>query len=132
MTYGREERYPSLTPNAVQISWKVPTNFPECPSDASDGALEEYASRLGFATNFSHNEYNSSWAVDQIVHEGVMVVITNMGDDSIKRWGVACVSVENDVFLHRSVSTFFTLHGAMKCFCELTGKTIGDTFDDYC
>jgi len=31
-----------------------------------------------------------------------------------------------------AIGTFFTLQGALKTFCDLTGEKLDDTIDDYC
>lgn len=127
-----EIEYPSLTPMAVQVCWKTPTEFPECPDLASDKALEEYAEKLAFGTLFANNEYCSSWVVTRHVDEDSLVVLTHFGEEAIKEWAVAHVSVRDGRFYHRSEFTFFTLQGALKHFCSLTGQSLDYSIDDDC
>lgn len=50
----------------------------------------------------------------------------------MKDWAVAHISIQDGLFYHRSEYTFFSLNGALKHFCELTGEEFGDSIDDYC
>lgn len=132
MTIDYETEYPSLSPSALQLRWKIPTEFPECPSAVSDGALEEYAARLEFGTLFSQNTYTSSWVVDrQLTADGV-VVLTHFGEQAIKNWAVAYIFIYGDLFYHRNETTFYTLRGALKHFCSLADERLDDSIDDYC
>lgn len=61
------------------------------------------------------------------------MVLTRTGDpDDVKKWAVTHVSIRGDVFCHRSESKFFSLQGALKRFCVLTGEALDDSIDDYC
>lgn len=132
MSIHPETEYPSLTPSAVQIRWKTPTEFPECPTAASDTALEEYASRLEFGTLFSQNTYSSGWVVDRRLTAGGLVVLTHFGEQAIKDWAVAHISIRGETFYHRNESTFHTLRGALKHFCSLADERLDGSIDDYC
>ena len=59
-----EEREPlktqSLTPNAIQINWKYPVEFPCCPQQVTDKPLETYLSNLEEGKVFSKNNYGES------------------------------------------------------------------------
>ncbi len=123
-------RYPSLTPLAVQVRWKVPTEFPACPDEFTDDALLLYASRLSFGSVFAHNQYSTSLVVDHHLNDDALVVLTRFADDNIKDWAVAHVSIHDGAFFHRSEFTFFTLKGALKHFCELIGEELVASIDD--
>lgn len=133
MSIQSETEYPSLTPSVVQVGWKTPTEFPECPDAVSDNALEEYASRLEFATHFCQNAYGgSSWVVHRQLTEDGLVVLTHFGEQGPKDWAVVHISIRGDKFYHRSESTFFTLQGALKHFCLLAGEDFHESIDDDC
>lgn len=127
-----DPQFPSLTPLAVQVRWKVPTEFPACPDEFTDDALLLYASRLSFGSVFAHNHYATSLVVDRRLKDDDLVVLTRFREDSPKDWAVAHVSIRDGAFFHRSESTFFTLQGALKHFCELVGEELSDSIDDYC
>ncbi|MET2831364.1 hypothetical protein [Mesorhizobium shangrilense] len=132
MSLSDEPQYASLTPTVVQIRWKVPTEFPACPEIVSEHALEEYAARLTFGSVFAQNGYNRSLVVNSCLTGDSLVVLTRFGDEAVKDWAVAHVSIKGRFFCHRSEATFFELQGALKHFCELTGQEYGDPIDDYC
>ncbi len=132
MSIHSETEYPSLTPLAVQVSWKTPPEFPECPAVVSGTALEDYASRLSFGTQFSQNGYGSSWVVERQLTADDLVVLTHLGESAVKEWAVSHVSVRSGLFYHRNESTFFSLRGALKHFCSLSGEQLDESIDDYC
>ncbi|MBP1875731.1 hypothetical protein J2Z19_005468 [Ensifer adhaerens] len=126
------EEFESLTPSAVQVRWRVPSEFPECPEFVTENALKDYAARLSFGSVFVQNKHYKSVVVQCGLAYDSLVVLTHLPDNSIKNWAVAHVSVRGELFYHRSESSFFELQGALKRFCELTGQSYEDAFDDYC
>jgi len=50
----------SLTPNAIQLDWKHPVDFPCCPQQATDKPLETYLANLKEGAVFSKNNYGES------------------------------------------------------------------------
>ncbi|MER8828549.1 hypothetical protein NKH73_27110 [Mesorhizobium sp. M0938] len=132
MSINPEPEYRSLTPSVVQLRWRVPTEFPACPQSVSDDALEEYSSRLAFGTVFARNTYGTSLVVERQLTIDGLVVLTHFGEEAIKDWAVAHISIHAGSFYHRSESTFLSLQGAFKHFCELVGEQLGESIDDYC
>jgi hypothetical protein len=126
------EVFESITLSAVQVRWRVPTEFPACPEVASENGLEEYAMHLAFGDVFARNKYSTSLVVQYGMADGGLVILTRFAGDPVKDWAVAHVSIHGEFFYHRSESTFFELQGALKHFCELTGQSYDDPFDDYC
>jgi len=136
----------SLTPRALQKSWKVPCEFPMCPDDIlqendnnfdqetyAQNQLNIYMERLEFGSEFSRNIYGSSITVtvDSTEDCQALSVVTNLANNGIKDWGVAKITFENCNFVHESISTFFTLQGALKCHCKILGIPLDKSFDDY-
>ena len=127
------EEYESLTPSVVQVRWRVPTEFPECPDGVFDDALKTYAENLRFAKVFARNEYYQSVVVQcELADDGLVVLTHNPEDNAIKSWAVAHVAIRGEFFYHRSEHQYFSLQGALKTFCELTGESYEDCIDDYC
>jgi hypothetical protein len=124
--------YPSLTPLAVQVCWKVPTEFPACPDELTDDALLLYASRLSFGSVFARNQFSTSLVVDHRLEGDDLIVLTRFAGDGIKDWAVAHISIHDGLLLHRSEYTFYTLQGALKHFCKLVGAEFGNSMDDFC
>lgn len=50
----------SLTPNAIQLDWKNPVEFPCCPQQVTGNPLETYMSNLKDGKVFSKNDYGES------------------------------------------------------------------------
>ncbi|UTH45302.1 HNH endonuclease signature motif containing protein [Loktanella salsilacus] len=139
--YGTRERadfepepleYESLTPSAIQVKWKVPTEFPGCPEAMSEDGLERYAQNLRFGEVFARNDIYQSLVVQSALVEDGLIVLTRAAEaDAIKNWAVATITIGGELFVHRSEHQYFTLQGALKTFCELTGENLVDSIDDY-
>ena len=126
------DEYESLTPSVVQVGWKTPTEFPFCPSIATDDALEQYEKNLRFGVVFAKNKLYQSVVVQCALNGDKLVVLTHDPSDSaIKGWAVAEIFVRAELFYHCSNHQYFSLQGALKTFCELTGEDYNDSIDDY-
>lgn len=126
------EEYESLTPSAIQVKWKVPTEFPGCPEVVSEDGLERYAQNLRFGEVFARNNICQSLVVQCALVEDGLVVLTRAAEaDAIKDWAAAIITIRGELFVHRSEHQYFTLQGALKTFCELTGESLEDSIDDY-
>ena len=99
----------------------------------TDDALERYAESLVFGRVFARNDIYQSLVVQRSLVEDALIVLThNPGSNAIKNWAVAQISVRGEFFYHRSEHQYFSLQGALKTFCELTGDSYEDCMDDYC
>lgn len=113
---------PSLTSNAVQVDWKVPSEFPCCPQDVSENPLQAYKQNLKRGAIFCKNKYYYSTVVDTAFDKnGILLVMTN-NPDGIKRWALAIIAYEFGKFVHVSGGTFFEEIGAQKYFTLAQGK----------
>lgn len=126
----------SLTPNAVQIDWRIPSEFPCCPVEPTDKPLETYKSNLIVDAAFSKNDIYSSIVVDSTIVDGgkSLWVMTRSGSQSVKPWALTMVVFEDGVYKHISIKTFFEENGARKIFTLAQGKDWEgeDSIDDYC
>lgn len=127
-----EQYFPSITPLAIQVRWKVPTEFPACPDEFTDDGLLAYNSRLSFGAIFARNEFSTSLVVHHLLREDDLVVLTRFAGENVKDWGVTHISILNGAFAHRNESTFYTPQGALKHFCGLVGEDMTDSIDEYC
>jgi hypothetical protein len=125
----------SRTPGAIQKNWKAPCKFPFCPSEIGANALDEYRERLKEGEVFSRNDFGESTVVSAEFSESSerLVVLSNM-PSGVKDWALAGVSVEDGLFVHENLGSFFTFEGATKQYTIERGLKWegGDTFDDYC
>ena len=132
----RPEEYKSLTPNAVQIKWRTPTEFVCCPSNPKDNPLEEYHANLKKGALFTKNEYYNSLVHDYAISKDgkSLLVISESEGQAIKPWALCKITYSDGVFKHESKGTFFEEKGAEKYFTIEQGKewTGGHVFDDWC
>jgi hypothetical protein len=117
----------SPTPNVLQRNWRTPSEFLKCPDKIS---LTEYAAQLKFGTLFVRNQFGQSLVVTAAEGDGLLSVVCNSRENSIKEWSVAKVTIENGKFVHEG-GTYFTLQGALKKHCSLLGIPLGESIDDY-
>ena len=126
----------STTPGAVQLNWKVPSEFPCCPASGADNPILEYSRRLGTGEMFARNQYSEAQVLSVALSDKQLVlsVLCDHGKEALKRWSVAQVCFQDEQFIHESLGTFFTSEGAQKCFCLAQGlEWYGDDlFDDHC
>ena len=128
----------SLTPNAVQIArnWRTPSEFPFCPKANTHNRIADYAANLKLGHIFSRNQYTSSiverFAISK--DEKILWIMCKCGNENpIKPYSLAEITYQNDVFVHKSLGTYFVKDEAEKQFTllqglEWTGVTI---IDDY-
>ena len=125
----------SRTPGAIQKNWKTPSEFPLCPSEIDANALDKYRERLKNGEVFSRNDFGESKVVSAELSESseTLVVLCNI-PSGVKDWALARVSVEDRLFVHEGLGTFFILEGAKKQYVLERGLKWegGDTIDDYC
>jgi hypothetical protein len=125
----------SLTTGAIQRRWKTPCEFPACPDEAKDDALLEYKKQLTSGAVFSRNEYRDSRTVSAEISQAdsALIVLCDLGPDSVKPWANSRVTIENGKFCHENLGSCFTLEGARKRHCLALGIPWdgGDSIDDY-
>lgn len=127
----------SLTQNAVQKDWSTPTEFLCCPQESTNNPIVNYAVNIKIGETFSLNQYGKSIAVDFAISqdESTLWVMCKFNEgDSIKPYSLLQVTCENNLFIHKSLGTFFERNGADKQFTIAQGVewTGGDSIDDYC
>jgi hypothetical protein len=126
----------AITPGAVQRNWRIPSEFPCCPSTISQDPIASYEANLAPDSIFARNDLYMSkvHTFAMSADHGSIWVMTSHGKDAIKPWGLAKITFERGVFVHESIGTFFYEDGAEKQFCLGRGLewTGGDVFDDYC
>ena len=125
----------SRTPGAIHKNWKTPTEFPLCPSEISASVLEEYRARLEQGEVFSRNDFGESKVVSaELSESSETLVVLCKSPSGVKGWSLAMVSVEDRLFVHEGLGTFFSLEGAKKKYTIERGLKWegGDTIEDYC
>lgn len=127
---------PSLTQDAAQRKWRVPTEFPGCPGPGAQHDLQAYAAALSIGGVFSRNQFGETlvgakgWTPDG----SGLLILSQLPESSQKPWALAQITLEDGVFVHTNCGSFFMEDGAQKHFTLAQGLewTGGETFDDYC
>ncbi|MFA6677209.1 MAG: HNH endonuclease signature motif containing protein [Bacteroidales bacterium] len=130
-TYGLKE---SLTENAMQQNWKITTEFPLCPKNASKNALKDYLNKIHEGKLFCKNDvYESIAYISELSEDNnILAVITS--SNNVKKYSLTTVTFDNGKYIHYNKGSFFEEIGAIKYMTLELGKdwTGGDVFDDQC
>lgn len=126
----------SKTLGAVQRNWRVPAEFPLCPSPNRSMPLENYSIRLDEGTVFAISPFGQSRVARAAlaVDGNALFVLSEQGREAVKPWALPKVTFEDDRYVHESRGTFFSREGAEKRFAVIQGLPWegGDSIDDYC
>jgi len=124
----------SKTPGAVQKNWKIPSEFPLCPTEVKKTSLGQYLQNLKNGEILARNKHGESivHSADFSENSEALLVLCNK-PEGLKEWSLARISIEGQHFVHESVETFFSLKGAQKQFTIACGMKWegGDSIDDY-
>jgi len=125
----------SETPNAVQINWKTPSEFPCCPQNNGDNLLEYYLANLKIGGIFSRNKYSQSIISNFAISKDnstLWIMCKSSDYHAIKPWSLAQVAYEDGQFVHTNLGSFFQEVGVVKEFTLAQGHEWkgGETFDD--
>lgn len=123
----------ALTDNALQKKWKTPNEFPHCPKSINVNAIETYKENLKVGKVFSRNQYGESVVVLADINKNTQEIIVLTNSANIKGWALARIYVDDELFIHESLGSFFSLDGGKKQFTLSLGlKWMGeDSIDDY-
>jgi len=124
------------TAGAAQRNWKTPTEFPCCPDTVGFAGVAEYAASASAGELFSRNHFSQAKVAQSVLSadQKRFWVLGDHGAGAIKQWSLTQVTMEDGLFVHESIGTFFSLEGAQKQFCLAQGLPWegGDSIDDYC
>lgn len=134
-----EQVFQSETKNAVQIDWRTPTMFPQCPENPGDIPLQEYLNNLVEDVVFATNQYGDSKVLKADFNKdknAIFVATYAASEMAVKGYALAQIEYDstNNVYRHKSCGTFFEEKGVIKYFTTERGYewTGGDVFDDFC
>lgn len=133
-----DELVVSITPNAVQQNWRIPSEFPCCPQNSANEPVKSYSDNLKIGSIFCrNNNYSSLVLKSAILNDKQTIYVlseSSEGKKAIKPWGLAKITLENGKFVHTSLGNFFSQEGAEKQFYLAQGlEWYGeDSIDDYC
>ena len=92
-----EEVTKSLTPNALQIDWRTPTEFPLCPASLNENPLQEYLDKLKIDAVFATNQYGESKVLLAGWDKGrtaLFVATYASGPDTVKPYALAKIEYD--------------------------------------
>lgn len=126
----------SETPNAVQVNWKTPSEFPLCPQEGANNPIKSYAENLKIGEIFSRNKYSNSMIIDFATAKDantLWVMCKSNNKSAIKPWTLAQVTFEKDLFVHKNLGSFLEKIGAEKQFALVQGYDWSgeNSIDDY-
>lgn len=126
----------SLTPEAKQRNWKIPTEFPLCPPfPITTTPLKTYLSNLKPGTVFAKTEhYQTQVYKADISEDGNTLAVISSQTDGVKPFALTTITLEDGYYIHTSGHTYFSEEGATKYYTLALGKewTGGDVIDDHC
>lgn len=129
----------SLSPNAAQdkTRWRIPAEFPCCPTELTETPLQDYFENLKQGKIFCRNkQYSSSVLETALYKDNIIVKTENCETNAVKPWSLCTITFENNLFVHRVYMTCFEKDGADKFFLVLQGRenewTGGTVFDELC
>jgi hypothetical protein len=128
---------PSLTPGALQLNWKVPSEFPLCPQVVTSSPLQDYLSNLEVGKVFCQNDvykYTVHKAGISLKGDTLAVITASEGVKGIDGFALCLISFEDGCFIHKNERSFYEEIGADKYLTKALGLewTGGDVPDDYC
>lgn len=96
----------SLTPNAIQLDWKHPVEFPCCPQQATDKPLETYSANLEEGKVFSKNDYGESTVLKfGLTDSNTLWVMCNISI-GWKTHAITKITFKDGIFYHENMGVF--------------------------
>ena len=96
----------SLTPNAIQLDWKHPVEFPCCPQQATDKPLETYLANLGEGKVFSKNDYGESTVLKfGLTDSNTLWVMCNISI-GWKTHAITKITFKDGIYYHENMGVF--------------------------
>lgn len=132
--YIKEHTVQSLTSNATQVYWNIPSEFPLCPKMITEKPLEEYALSLKKGKVFCLNNVYSSTVCDYALTDNGNALLVMTHNEGQKPWALAKVTYKDGMYVHYNQGAYFKEDGARKYFTLAQGLewTGGEVFDDFC
>lgn len=124
----------SLTENALQLNWNIPSEFPNTPVSISSTPLEDYMRNLREGKIFCKNNLYQSMVNKYALNKDRSALIVLTKSSGIKKYALAKVIYKDGNFIHCSERFFFHEEGGLKYFTLAIGERWegGDVFDDFC
>ena len=99
-------RTQSLTPNAIQLDWKYPVEFPCCPQSDTDKPLETYMSNLAEGKVFSRNDFGESSILRFGMTDSENLWVMSHITIGFKSHAIAKITYKDGLFYHENMGVF--------------------------
>ncbi len=96
----------SLTPNAIQLDWKHPVEFPCCPQQTTDKPLETYLANLKEGAVFSKNDFGESTILKFGLKDSDMLWVMCNISIGWKTHAITKITFKNGIFYHENMGVF--------------------------
>lgn len=122
----------SLTKNAQQLNWGIPSEFPNTPENVTNRPLIDYMMTLEEGMVFCKNNKYKSVVYKYSLNKDSSALIVLTKSDGMKKYALAKITYENGKFIHANEGAFFEEDGGLKYFTIAIGEKWygGDVFDD--
>ena len=96
----------SLTPNAIQLDWKHPVEFPCCPQQVTGKPLETYHANLKEGKIFSKNSFGESTILKYgLTSSEILWVMCNISI-GLKTHAITKITYKDGLFYHENMGVF--------------------------
>ena len=96
----------SLTPNAIQLDWKHPVEFPCCPQEVTDKPLETYYVNLKEGKVFSKNSFGESTILKYgLINSETLWVMCNISI-GWKTHAITKITYKEGLFYHENMGVY--------------------------
>jgi len=132
ITNFKDIAVPSRTINALQVNWTTPCAFPNCPDGTEESTLNHYKQSLKKGKIFAQNDFGESIVKMSEIRNDLTAMYVICEIDNLKPFALAKVYIDENIYVHKNLGSFFQLDGAEKCYTLELGKTWegGETFDE--
>lgn len=96
----------SLTPNAIQLDWKHPVEFPCCPQQTTDKPLETYLANLEEGKVFSKNDFGESTVLKfGLTDSNTLWVMCNISIGWITH-AITKITFKDEIYYHKNMGVY--------------------------
>jgi len=96
----------SLTPNAIQLDWKHPVEFPCCPQQTTDKPLETYLANLKEGAVFSKNNYGESTILKFGMKDSDELWVMCSISIGWKSHAITKITFKDEIYYHENMGVF--------------------------
>ena len=96
----------SLTPNARQLDWKYPVEFPCCPQQVTDKPIEDYLANLAEEKVFSKNDFGESTVLKYGMTDSETLWVMCNISIGWKTHAITKITFKDGIFYHENMGVY--------------------------